>query len=169
MKSTARAARTDVRQPRRGATPRAARPGSVSLAPTAEEKALLAMSPRAYMNRRQLEFFRRRLLAMKERALADARAAVAELRVAASCADANDCASIEEDNRLAMRRHERERSLLKKIGEALARIEDGSYGYCLDTGEPIGLQRLLARPTAEYGLEAKQRRERLERQYGENV
>jgi DnaK suppressor protein len=78
-------------------------------------------------------------------------------------ADPNDRATVEEENMLEQRVRDRERKLLKKINKALARIESGEFGYCLETGDPIGLPRLLARPTAEYSIEAQERHEKMEK------
>nr|MCU0809688.1 TraR/DksA C4-type zinc finger protein [Thiobacillaceae bacterium] len=78
-------------------------------------------------------------------------------------ADPNDRATVEEEHILEQRVRDRERKLLKKINSALARIESGEFGYCLETGEPIGIARLLARPTAEYSIEAQERHEVLEK------
>ena len=81
--------------------------------------------------------------------------------------DPADRATIEEEHALELRTRDRERKLLKKIDQALARIDDGSYGYCEETGEPIGIQRLLARPTATLTIEAQERREMKQKLYGE--
>jgi DnaK suppressor protein len=81
--------------------------------------------------------------------------------------DPNDRATQEEEFSLELRTRDRERKLIRKIDEALKRIEDGSYGYCLETGEEIGVKRLEARPVATLSIEAQERRERRERQYGD--
>jgi DnaK suppressor protein len=86
---------------------------------------------------------------------------------AANFPDPNDRATQEEEFSLELRTRDRERKLIRKIDEALKRIEDGSYGYCLETGEEIGIKRLEARPVATLSLEAQERRERRERQYGD--
>ena len=78
-----------------------------------------------------------------------------------------DRATLEEEHALELRTRDRERKLLKKVQSALMRIEDGSYGYCEETGEPIGIQRLLARPTATLTIEAQERREMKQKMYGE--
>jgi DnaK suppressor protein len=81
--------------------------------------------------------------------------------------DPADRATIEEEHALELRTRDRERKLIKKVQQALARIDSGEYGYCEETGEPIGLKRLLARPTATLSLEAQQRRELRQRQFGD--
>lgn len=128
---------------------------------------LLAMPKRDYMNSLQLDFFRDRLLAQQQDLLANANASVSLLRDDTNAtADPADRATIEEEHALELRVRDRERKLLKKINSALARIADGSYGYCLETGEAIGLPRLLARPQTEYSIEAQERHERKEKQHG---
>ena len=82
-------------------------------------------------------------------------------------ADPNDRASQETDMALELRNRDRERKLIRKVQQALARIDSGEYGYCEETGDPIGLQRLLARPTATLTIEAQQRRELRQRQFGD--
>jgi DnaK suppressor protein len=81
--------------------------------------------------------------------------------------DPADRATIEEEHALELRTRDRERKLIKKVQQALMRIESGEYGYCEETGEPIGLKRLLARPTATLSIEAQQRRELRQRQFGD--
>lgn len=127
------------------------------------EAALLKMPASAYMNAEQLAFFRARLEAMREEILANAANTGEHLKENENFADPNDRATVEEENMLEQRVRDRERKLLKKINKALARIETGEFGYCLETGEPIGLPRLLARPTAEYSIEAQERHEKLEK------
>lgn len=127
------------------------------------EAALLKMPASAYMNAEQLAFFRTRLEALREEMLANAADTGEHLKENENFADPNDRATVEEENMLEQRVRDRERKLLKKINKALARIETGEFGYCLETGEPIGLPRLLARPTAEYSIEAQERHEKLEK------
>ncbi|MFN3751022.1 MAG: RNA polymerase-binding protein DksA [Thiobacillus sp.] len=127
------------------------------------EAALLKMPASAYMNAEQLAFFRARLEALRDEMLANAADTGEHLKENENFADPNDRATVEEENMLEQRVRDRERKLLKKINKALARIETGEFGYCLETGEPIGLARLLARPTAEYSIEAQERHEKLER------
>ena len=127
------------------------------------EAALLKMPASAYMNAEQLAFFRARLEALRDEMLANAADTGEHLKENENFADPNDRATVEEENMLEQRVRDRERKLLKKINKALARIETGEFGYCLETGEPIGLPRLLARPTAEYSIEAQERHEKLEK------
>jgi DnaK suppressor protein len=127
------------------------------------EAALMKMPDAAYMNAEQLAFFRARLHALRAEMLDNAADTGAYLKENESVADPNDRATVEEEHQLEQRVRDRERKLLKKIDQALARIDSGDYGWCLETGDPIGLPRLLARPTAEYSIEAQMRHERLER------
>ena len=120
-----------------------------------------------YMHTEQLEFFRNRLLAMQRELLEKADVTSEHLREHEVEPDPTDQATIEEEYALELRARDRERKLLKKIDEALRRIEDGSYGWCEETGEPIGIPRLLARPTATLTIEAQSRRELKQRMYGE--
>ena len=120
-----------------------------------------------YMNAQQLEFFRERLLDMQRELLQKADVTSEHLREHEVEADPTDQATIEEEYALELRARDRERKLLKKIDEALRRIEDGSYGWCEETGEPIGIPRLIARPTATLSIEAQARRELKQRMYGE--
>lgn len=131
------------------------------------EAAILKMSDKDYMNEAQLEFFKARLLAMKDEILANARETGEHLKENEVFADPNDRATVEEENMLEQRVRDRERKLLKKIDASLRRIEAGEYGYCLETGEPIGVPRLLARPTAELSIEAQEKHERLEKLYAD--
>jgi DnaK suppressor protein len=129
---------------------------------------VLAMPESEYMNEKQLEFFRMKLQALKDDLLSNAGETTEHLREDTSIVpDPADRATIEEEHALELRTRDRERKLLKKIDQALARIEDGSYGYCEETGEPIGIQRLLARPTATLSIEAQERREMKQKLYGE--
>jgi DnaK suppressor protein len=127
------------------------------------EAALLKMPARDYMNAEQLEFFRNKLETMRDEMLGNARETGLHLKENENFADPNDRATVEEEHILEQRVRDRERKLLKKINSALARIESGEFGYCLETGEPIGIARLLARPTAEYSIEAQERHEVLEK------
>ncbi len=128
------------------------------------DAALLKMPDSAYMNAAQLSFFRVRLEALREEMLSNAADTGATLKENENFADPNDRATVEEEHMLEQRVRDRERKLLKKINSALTRIDSGEYGWCLETGDPIGLARLLARPTAEYSIEAQERHEKLERQ-----
>jgi len=129
------------------------------------EDELLAMPEADYMNPAQLAFFRQKLEALREEILAHAADTNAHLRESAEMPDPADRATQEEEYTLELRTRDRERKLLRKIEKALLRIESGSYGYCEETGEEIGLKRLLARPAATLTLEAQERHERRERQY----
>jgi DnaK suppressor protein len=132
------------------------------------EDELLAMPDDEYMNEKQLEFFRTRLQALKDDLLSNAGETTEHLREDTSIVpDPADRATIEEEHALELRTRDRERKLLKKITQSLARIEAGDYGYCDETGEPIGLGRLLARPTATLSLEAQQRRELKQKMFGD--
>jgi DnaK suppressor protein len=117
-----------------------------------------------FMNERQLEYFRKKLLNWKEDILRESRETVTHLqKETENHPDLADRASSETDRALELRTRDRQRKLISKIDEALRRIEDGVYGYCEETGEPIGLARLQARPIATLALEAQERHERRER------
>lgn len=132
------------------------------------EPELLAMPESEYMNDKQLDFFRARLQALKDDLLSNAGETTEHLREDTSIVpDPADRATIEEEHALELRTRDRERKLLKKISQSLARIDAGDYGYCDETGEPIGLGRLLARPTATLSLEAQQRREMKQKMFGD--
>ncbi|GAB4471462.1 MAG: hypothetical protein OHK0044_14630 [Burkholderiaceae bacterium] len=133
--------------------------------PTEEE--LLKMPESDYMNESQLAFFKYRLQQMEKELLANADETTEHLRETVIVPDPADRATIEEEHALELRTRDRERKLLKKVQQALARIESGEYGYCEETGEPIGIPRLLARPTATLSLEAQQRRELKQKLYGD--
>ncbi|MGA0604594.1 RNA polymerase-binding protein DksA [Phenylobacterium sp. VNQ135] len=133
--------------------------------------AVLADSPQyrpaedeEFMNERQLEYFKQKLLKWKEDILRESRETLSHLQTETeNHADVADRASSETDRALELRTRDRQRKLISKIDEALRRIEDGSYGYCEETGEPIGVSRLEARPIATLSLEAQERHERRER------
>jgi DnaK suppressor protein len=131
------------------------------------ESELLRASAAQYMSAEQLAFFRERLLEMQKELLEKADLTSEHLREHELEADPTDQATIEEEYALELRARERERKLLKKIDESLRRIDEGSYGYCEETGEPIGVPRLLARPTATLTIEAQARREQKQKLYGE--
>lgn len=118
-----------------------------------------------YMNPDQLAFFRELLLNLQAELLHNANVTTSYLREQETTSDPADRATQEEEHALELRTRDRERKLLQKVQAALRRIEDSSYGYCEDTGEPIGLRRLLARPTATLSIEAQERREQVKRQY----
>jgi DnaK suppressor protein len=132
------------------------------------EEELLAMPDSEYMNEKQIEFFRALLQGQKEDLLSNAGETTEHLREDTSIVpDPADRATIEEEHALELRTRDRERKLLKKIAQSLARLDSGEYGYCDETGEPIGLARLLARPTATLSLEAQQRRELKQKMFGD--
>ena len=131
------------------------------------EEELLKMPESDYMNEAQLEFFRNRLQQMERELLANAGETTEHLRETVIVPDPADRATIEEEHALELRTRDRERKLLKKIQQALRSIDSGDYGWCEETGDPIGVGRLLARPTATLSLEAQQRRELRQKMYGD--
>jgi DnaK suppressor protein len=132
------------------------------------EAEVLAMPESEYMNDKQLEFFRVKLQQLKDDLLSNAGETTEHLREDTSIVpDPADRATIEEEHALELRTRDRERKLLKKISQSLGRIEAGDYGFCDETGEPIGLGRLIARPTATLSLEAQQRRELKQKMFGD--
>ena len=132
------------------------------------EAELLAMPETEYMNEQQIDFFRARLQAQKDDLLSNAGETTEHLREDTTIVpDPADRATIEEEHALELRTRDRERKLLKKISQALNRLDTGEYGFCDETGEPIGLPRLLARPTATLSLEAQQRRELKQKMFGD--
>jgi len=117
-----------------------------------------------FMNERQLEYFKQKLLSWKDEILRESRETLSHLQSETeNHPDIADRASSETDRALELRTRDRQRKLISKIDEAIRRIEDNSYGYCEETGEPIGLPRLEARPIATLSLEAQERHERRER------
>jgi DnaK suppressor protein len=117
-----------------------------------------------FMNDRQVEYFRKKLLVWKEDILQQSKMTIGQMQDATLHApDAVDRASSETDHALELRTRDRQRKLISKIDSALRRIDEGEYGYCQETGEPISLQRLEARPTATLSLEAQERHERREK------
>ncbi len=134
---------------------------------TLTEAEILAMPEDDYMNPAQLEFFRLRLSKMREELLENAASTGANLRENEIVADPADRATVEEEHALELRVRDRERKLINKIEEALERIAEGEYGWCEETGDPIGIGRLLARPTATLSIDAQERRERTQKLYGE--
>ncbi|MCR5885263.1 RNA polymerase-binding protein DksA [Rhizobacter sp. J219] len=132
------------------------------------EAEVLAMPDSEYMNEKQLEFFRTKLQTLKDDLLSNAGETTEHLREDTTIVpDPADRATIEEEHALELRTRDRERKLLKKISQSLARIDAGDYGFCDETGEPIGLGRLIARPTATLSLEAQQRRELKQKMFGD--
>ena len=129
---------------------------------------VLAMPDSEYMNAKQVEFFRVKLTGLKDGVLSNAGETTEHLREDTTIVpDPADRATIEEEHALELRTRDRERKLLKKIVQSIGRLDSGDYGYCDETGEPIGLGRLIARPTATLSLEAQQRRELKQKMFGD--
>jgi DnaK suppressor protein len=129
-------------------------------------KAIGEVPPGEYMSAAQLEFFRLRLEDERRKLLENVQGTLVHMQAIVSESDSNDRASTEEEFTLEFRVRDRERKLLRKIADALLRIENGTYGWCEETGEPIGIPRLLARPVATMCIEAQERHERDERMNG---
>ena len=137
-------------------------------AATVSDEEVLAMSDDEYMNALQMAFFRLKLTQLITDILANAGETTEHLREdTVIVPDPADRATIEEEHALELRTRDRERKLLKKIEQSISRIDSGDYGYCDETGEPIGVGRLLARPTATLSLEAQQRRELKQKMFGD--
>ena len=129
---------------------------------------VIAMPDAEYMNEKQMAYFRLKLVQLKQGILENAGETTEHLREdTVVVPDPADRATIEEEHALELRTRDRERKLLKKISQSISRIDAGDYGYCDETGEPIGLGRLLARPTATLSLEAQQRREMKQKMFGD--
>ena len=123
-----------------------------------------------YMNEMQLEYFRQKLLSWKKSLIGQYMDTLDDLKQGGlNQPDQIDRASLESDKALELRTRDRARKLISKIDEALKRIEDGSYGYCEETGDPIGLERLEVRPVATLSIEAQERHERMEKTYDDEV
>ena len=185
-KAPARAARPKA-PAKAGAKPRAAAPSPAAKpvpaakipVPAPAAGASLLSGPRnvepyvprkgeEYMSKEQLEHFRTILSTWKQDLMQEVDRTMLHMKdEAANFPDPNDRATQESEFSLELRTRDRERKLIRKIDEALKRIEDGSYGYCLETGEPIGVKRLEARPVATLSVEAQERRERREKQFGD--
>jgi len=131
------------------------------------EADIVKMPEKDYMNAAQLEFFKAKLLALKADLLLHANETTEHLRENVLVPDPADRATIEEEHALELRTRDRERKLLKKVEQSLLSIESGDYGWCEETGEPIGLNRLIARPTANLSLEAQERRELRQKLFGD--
>ena len=131
------------------------------------EADLIKAPERDYMNEAQLAFFKQRLIEIRAQLLNNADDTGQHLRENEVTTDPSDRATLEEEYTLELRTRDRERKLLKKVEKSLRMIDDGSYGFCEETGEPIGIPRLLARPTATLSLEAQERRERVQKLYGD--
>lgn len=122
-----------------------------------------------YMNETQVEYFRQKLQDWKKSLLVQSQDTLEDLRQGGlNQPDEVDRASMETDKALDLRTKDRARKLISKINDALKRIEDGTYGYCEETGEPIGVERLEARPVATLSIEAQERHERMEKTYNED-
>ncbi len=158
----------DTPKPMHKADPKLANAWKAKAGRDLSEAELLAMPDSEYMNDKQLEFFRNKLQTLKDDLLSNAGETTEHLREDTSIVpDPADRATIEEEHALELRTRDRERKLLKKISQSLARIDAGDYGFCDETGEPIGLGRLIARPTATLSLEAQQRRELKQKMFGD--
>ena len=132
----------------------------------AKTKAYKPSEKEPFMNERQRDYFRTRLLSWREDILKEAKETLLHLQEEnQNHPDLADRASSETDRSIELRARDRQRKLINKIDEALARIDDGTYGYCEETGEPISLRRLEARPIATLSVEAQERHERRERVY----
>ena len=128
---------------------------------------VLKMTEAEYMNADQREFFRLKLKDMEREILNNASETTEHLRETVLVPDPADRATIEEEHALELRTRDRERKLLKKIQQSIVSIEAGDYGWCEETGDAIGVGRLIARPTATLSLEAQQRRELRQKLYGD--
>ena len=131
------------------------------------EEEILKAPEKDYMNDAQLAFFKKRLEEVRDQILRNADDTGEHLRENEITTDPSDRATLEEEYTLELRTRDRERKLLKKIEQSIARIDSGDYGYCDETGEPIGVGRLIARPTANLSLEAQQRRELKQKMFGD--
>ena len=148
--------------------PKLANNWKTKTAETVTEAEVMAMSDDDYMNSFQLSFFRHKLVQLKNDILINAGETTEHLREdTVIVPDPADRATIEEEHALELRTRDRERKLLKKIEQSIHRIDGGDYGYCDETGEPIGVGRLIARPTATLSLEAQQRRELKQKMFGD--
>jgi DnaK suppressor protein len=144
----------------------AAKAEKAPMASTTLEATYRPTDDEPFMNERQREYFRRKLLAWKDEILRESRETLAALQnESENHPDLADRASSETDRAIELRARDRQRKLIAKIDAALSRIDDGTYGYCEETGEPIALKRLEARPIATLSIEAQERHERNERVY----
>jgi len=128
---------------------------------------ILRAPEKEYMNEAQLAFFKQKLIDLRAQLLNNADDTGQHLRENEVTTDPSDRATLEEEYTLELRTRDRERKLLKKVEKSIKQIDEGTYGYCDETGEPIGVARLLARPTATLSLEAQERRERVQKLYGD--
>ena len=134
------------------------------------EQEILNMPEDEYMNDIQLGFFKNKLLELESEMVQNAQKTAQALQEQDTnyIADPSDRATIEEEYALELRTRDRERKLLQKIRSSLESINNGEYGYCEDTGEPIGLKRLIARPTASLSIEAQERREKMQKHFADD-
>ena len=144
-----------------------AKPAAVKKVRELTDQDILKAPEKDYMNEAQLAFFRQRLLELRAQLLNNADDTGQHLRENEVTTDPSDRATLEEEYTLELRTRDRERKLLKKVEKSIKQIDEGGYGYCDETGEPIGVARLLARPTATLSLEAQERRERVQKLYGD--
>ncbi len=130
---------------------------------------ILKMPEKDYMNEIQLEFFKRKLMQHEKEILDNAKKTTQTFieQETNYIADPSDRATIEEEHTLELRTRDRERKLLQKIRKAINSIENHEYGFCEDTGEPIGIKRLIARPTASLTVESQERREKIQKHFAE--
>jgi DnaK suppressor protein len=131
------------------------------------EEEILKAPEKDYMNEAQLAFFKNKLVELRDQLLQNADDTGEHLRENEITTDPSDRATLEEEYTLELRTRDRERKLLKKVEKSIRLIDDGTYGFCEETGEPIGVPRLIARPTATLSLEAQERRERVQKLYGD--
>ncbi len=161
------ASKSSAKASTKAKTPSKPRKGRAVAAKVPSESDVLKMTDAQYMNAAQLAFFQDRLRTMEEDILSNADETTEHLRETVIVPDPADRATIEEEHALELRTRDRERKLLKKVQQSLVRITEGEYGYCEETGEPIGVGRLIARPTATLSLEAQQRRELRQKMFGD--
>ncbi len=131
------------------------------------EAEVLAQPESEYMSKDQLAFFREKLVELRAQILHNATDTGEHLRESEVATDPSDRATQEEEYTLELRTRDRERKLLKKVDKVIRMVDDGSFGWCEETGEPIGLARLIARPTATLSIEAQERRERMQKLFGD--
>ncbi len=166
-KSTAKPETKAAKEPAKAKAIDKSKDSAKSSGPLLTDADVIKQSKIDYMTKDQLAFFKQKLLDMQKELRDNAGATTEHLRELSVAPDPADRATQEEEHALELRTRDRERKLLKKVGQALMRIEDSSYGWCEETGEPIGIQRLLARPTATLTIEAQERRELKQKMYGE--
>ena len=140
---------------------------STPTTPLLTEEEILKMSEDEYMNPAQLAFFKARLQKLEQDLIKNAGQTTENLRETTLVPDPADRATIEEEHALELRTRDRERKLLKKVQQSIASIDTGDYGWCVESGVPIGIARLLARPSATLSVEAQQRRELKQILYGD--